>query len=389
MKIPIYLDYHATTPVDPRVLEVMLPHFSEDFGNAASKSHSFGWRAEEAVEAARAEVGRLIGASAKEIVWTSGATESDNLAIKGAAQFYGEKGRHLVTCKTEHKAVLDSMHALERQGFEVTFLDVEPDGRLDPGRVKDALRKDTILVSLMHANNETGVVQPVREIAELARGRGIVVHTDAAQSVGKIPARPRELGVDLLAVAGHKIYAPKGVGALFLRRGTPFAGFLRGAGHEGGRRAGTENVAGIVGLGAACALAAREMEERALRMAAARDRLESALRASFADLVVHGAGATRLPNTLSAAIPGVDANALLARLDGVAASAGAACHSGGTEPSRVLLAMGVPPDLARCTLRLTTGRSTTLPAAALAATRIELGVRHYWRNTSRRGDSAN
>jgi cysteine desulfurase len=222
----------------------------------------------------------------------------------------------------------------------------------------------------MHANNETGVVQPVREVAALLTPRGILLHTDAAQSFGKIKVRPDELGVDLLTLAGHKIYAPKGIGALYIRRGTPFAGFLRGAGHEAGRRAGTENIPGIVGLGAAAALASREMEERAVLMAATRDRLRDALLARFPDLVVHGARAERLPNTLSAAIPGVDANALLDRLDGVAASAGAACHSGGTEPSRVLLAMGVEPGLARCTLRLTTGRATTMEEVGLAAERI-------------------
>jgi cysteine desulfurase len=251
MKIPIYLDYHATTPVDPRVLEAMLPYFTHDFGNAASKSHPFGWRAEEAVEAARAEVGKLIGASAKEIVWTSGATESNNLAIKGVAQFYREKGKHLVTCRTEHKAVLDSMHALERQGYEVTFLDVERDGRLDPARLAAALRPDTILVSVMHANNESGVVHPVEEIGRITRAAGILFHCDAVQSVGKIPFDVESSNADLVSLSAHKMYGPKGVGALYVRRKprVRLVAQMDGGGHERGFRSGTLNVPGIVGVG--------------------------------------------------------------------------------------------------------------------------------------------
>jgi cysteine desulfurase len=383
----IYLDHNATTPVAPEVLEAVCAALRDAWGNPSS-GHAEGARARAAVEQARGQVAALLGCEPDEILFTSGGTESDNAALIGVAEALERRGRHLVISAIEHPAVEEAARYLERRGWEVGRAGVDREGRVVVAEVEVALRRDTVLVSVMHANNETGVVQPVRELAELARRRGIVVHTDAAQSVGKIPARPEDLSVDLLTVAGHKLYAPKGVGALFLRRGTPFAGFLRGAGHEGGRRAGTENVAGIVGLGAACALASREMDERARSMAAARDRLESALRASFPDLVVHGAGAVRLPNTLSAAIPGVDANALLARLDGVAASAGAACHSGGTEPSRVLLAMGVPPDLARCTLRLTTGRSTTPHDADLAAARVELGVGHYRRDTSANADPA-
>ena len=384
---PIYLDFNATTPVAPEVLDTVCAALGDAWGNPSS-GHAQGVRARAAVERAREQGAALLGSEPDEIVFTSGGTESDNAALIGVAEAREARGRHLVISAIEHPAVEEAARYLERRGWEVGRAGVDREGRVDVAQVEAALRRDTVLVSVMHANNETGVVQPVRAIAELARSRGIVVHTDAAQSVGKISSRKDELGVDLLTVAGHKLYAPKGVGALFLRRGTPFAPFLRGAGHEGGRRAGTENIAGIVGLGAACLLAAREMDERSRGMAAARDRLEARLRASFPDLVVHGAGAARLPNTLSAAIPGVDANALLALLDGVAASAGAACHTGGTEPSRVLLAMGVPPDLARCTLRLTTGRSTTVAAAELAATRIEIGVRHYWRNTLARRDSA-
>src|SRR5512144_2804274 len=276
MKIPIYMDYHATTPVDPRVLEAMLPYLREEFGNAASKSHAFGWKAEEAVEAAREELAKLVGASSKEIVWTSGATESDNLAVKGVAQFYHSKGKHLVTCKTEHKAVLDSMHALERQGFEVTFLDVEKDGRLDPARLAAALRKDTTLVSIMHANNETGVVHPIEEIGRITRAAGVLFHCDAVQSVGKIPFDVERMNVDLASISAHKMYGPKGVGALYVRRKKPrvrLVAQMDGGGHERGMRSGTLNVPGIVGFGKACKILIEEGAAEAERIRALRDRL--------------------------------------------------------------------------------------------------------------------
>src|SRR5512132_4306604 len=284
------MDYHATTPVDPRVLEAMLPHFREEFGNASSKSHSFGWKAEEAVEGARAQVAKLIGASAKEIVWTSGATESDNLAIKGAAQFYGSKGKHLVTAKTEHKAVLDSLHALERQGYEVTFLDVERDGRVDPARLKAALRKDTILVSIMHANNETGVVHPVEEIGRITREAGVLFHCDAVQSIGKLPFDVERANADLVSLSAHKMYGPKGVGALYVRRKprvrlTPL---LDGGGHERGMRSGTLNVPGIVGFGKAAELAMREMPEESKRLFALRERLGLGIQAQVSDTFING-----------------------------------------------------------------------------------------------------
>src|SRR5512138_403980 len=291
MRIPVYLDYHATTPVDPRVLEAMLPYFTETYGNAASKSHVFGWKAEEAVEAARAEVGRLVGASAKEIVWTSGATESDNLAIKGAAQFYGEtKGRHLVTVKTEQKAVLDSMHALERQGFEVTFLDVERDGRLDPERLRASLRKDTILVSVMHANNETGVVHPVEEIGRITREAGVLFHCDAVQSAGKIPFDVDRANVDLASLSAHKMYGPKGMGALYVRRRprVRLVAQMDGGGHERGFRSGTLNVPGIVGFGKATELALAERETEAARLLALRERLRKGLLAKLDLVTVNG-----------------------------------------------------------------------------------------------------
>src|SRR5512133_3648253 len=275
----------------------MLPHCSQDFGNAASKSHAFGWRAEEAVEAARAEVGRLVGASAKEIVWTSGATESDNLAIKGVAQFYTSKGKHLVTAKTEHKAVLDSLHALERQGYEVTFLDVERDGRVDPARVKAALRKDTVLVSIMHANNETGVVHPVEEIGRITREAGVLFHCDAVQSIGKLPFDVERANADLVSVSAHKMYGPKGVGALYVRRKprVRLTAQMDGGGHERGFRSGTLNVPGVVGFGKAAAIARLEGDAESRRVLALRERLRQGLVAGLDLMPVNGSLEHRLP----------------------------------------------------------------------------------------------
>lgn len=361
MKIPIYLDYHATTPVDPRVLEAMLPFFSEEYGNAASKSHSFGWRAEEAVEAARGEVARLIGASAKEIVWTSGATESDNLAVKGVAQFYREKGRHLVTCRTEHKAVLDSMHALERQGFEVTFLDVGPDGRLDPDRLRAALRKDTILVSVMHANNETGVLHPVEEIGRITREAGVLFHCDAVQSVGKVPFDVEATNVDLVSLSAHKMYGPKGMGALYVRRKprVRLVAQMDGGGHERGFRSGTLNVPGIVGFGKAAALALAERDAEAARVLALRERLRRGLLAGLDLVTVNGSLEHRLPGNLNASFAYVEGEALMMAIKDVAVSSGSACTSASLEPSYVLRAMGVSDDLAHSSIRFGLGRFTT------------------------------
>ncbi len=361
MKIPIYLDYHATTPVDPRVLEAMLPTFKEEFGNAASKSHAFGWRAEEAVEAARAEVARLIGASPKEIVWTSGATESDNLAIKGAAQFYQEKGKHLVTCKTEHKAVLDSMHALERQGFEVTFLDVEKDGRLDPARLRAALREDTILVSLMHANNETGVVHPIEEIGRITREAGVLFHCDAVQSVGKIPFDVEKASVDLASLSAHKMYGPKGVGALYVRRRprVRLVAQMDGGGHERGFRSGTLNVSGIVGFGKAAEVALAEREAEAARVLSLRERLRAGLLAGLDLVTSNGSLEHRLPGNLNVSFAYVEGEALMMAIKDVAVSSGSACTSASLEPSYVLRAMGVSEDLAHSSIRFGLGRFTT------------------------------
>jgi cysteine desulfurase len=358
MKIPIYLDYHATTPVDPRVLEVMLPFFSQEFGNAASKSHAFGWRAEEAVEGGRASVARLIGASAKEIVWTSGATESNNLAIKGVAQFYQEKGKHLVTCKTEHKAVLDSMHALERQGFEVTFLDVERDGRVDPERVRGALRKDTILVSIMHANNETGVLHPVEEIGEITRAAGVLFHCDAVQSIGKVPFDVERANADLVSLSAHKMYGPKGVGALYVRRKprVRLVAQMDGGGHERGFRSGTLNVPGIAGFAKAADLALAERDVEAARVLSLRERLRRGLLAGLDLVTVNGSLEHRVPGNLNVSFAYVEGEALMMAIKDVAVSSGSACTSASLEPSYVLRAMGVSEDLAHSSIRFGLGR---------------------------------
>jgi len=367
MKIPIYMDHHATTPVDPRVLEAMLPYFTEHFGNAASKSHSFGWKAEEAVEAAREEVARLVGATAREIVFTSGATESDNLAVKGAARFHaaapssGRQGKHLVTCATEHHAVLDSMAALEREGFQVTRLPVGPDGRLDPEQVRAALRPDTTLVSVMHANNETGVVHPVEEIGKITRAAGVLFHCDAVQSAGRIPFDVEAAQVDLAAFSAHKLYGPKGVGALYVRR-RPRARLVAqmdGGGHERGYRSGTLNVPGIVGFGKACALAAAERDAEAARLLALRERLRLGILSGLTEVTVNGSLEHRLPGNLNLSFACVEGEALLLALRDVALSSGSACTSASLEPSYVLRAMGVSDALAHASLRFGLGRFNT------------------------------
>ena len=361
MKIPIYMDYHATTPVDPRVLDAMLPYFLQDFGNAASKSHAFGWRAEEAVEAGRAEVAKLIGASPKEIVFTSGATESDNVAVKGAAHFYSEKGRHLITCKTEHKAVLDSMHRLEREGFEVTFLPVGKDGRVDPDDVRKAIRSDTILVSLMHANNEVGVLHPIEEIGKITREKGVVFHCDAVQSVGKLPFDVEKMNVDLVSISAHKMYGPKGVGALYVRRKprVRLIAEMDGGGHERGFRSGTLNVTGIVGLAKACELARAEMEEEASRVTRLREKLRCGIQERLDQITVNGSLEHRLPGNLNISFAYVEGEALMMAVKDVAVSSGSACTSASLEPSYVLKAMGVGDELAHSSIRFGLGRFST------------------------------
>jgi cysteine desulfurase len=367
---PVYLDYNATTPHAPEVIEAMRPYFETHFGNPSS-AHAFGAVTCAAVVQARAQVAALLNCSPAEIVFTSGGTEANNYAIRGVALARRSRGRHIITSRIEHPAVLEVCRRLESEGFEVTYLPVDGQGLVDPGDVRAAIRTDTILITLMHANNEVGTIQPVEAVAALARPRDIVVHTDAAQSVGKIPTDVQELGVDLLTVAGHKLYAPKGIGALFVRQGLTLEPLLWGAGQESGRRPGTENVLEIVGLGAACAIAKRDLARNMTQMRERRDELERGLREAIPSLRVNGHPELRLPNTLSVSIRGVIAGDLLARIGAwVAASAGAACHSGEVRISHVLAAMGVPEEWARGTLRLSTGRMTTAADVKLATSII-------------------
>jgi len=361
VKTPIYMDYHSTTPVDPRVLDAMLPYFKEDFGNAASRSHVFGWRADEAVEKARDQIGALIGASGKEIVFTSGATESDNLAIKGAAEFYREKGNHLVTLQTEHKAVLDTMKRLERAGFEVTYLGVKKDGLIDLGKLEAALTPKTILLSVMLANNEIGVVQPLAEIGALCRKKGVLFHTDAVQGVGKIPFDVNAMNVDLASLTAHKIYGPKGVGALYVRRKPRIrlTAQMDGGGHERGMRSGTLNVPLIVGFGKAAELCQAEMESEAKRVGALRDRLEEKLMRSLELTEINGSVAHRLPGNLNISFAYVEGEAMMMAIKEVAVSSGSACTSASLEPSYVLRALGVDEELAHSSIRFGLGRFTT------------------------------
>ncbi|MFZ5927231.1 MAG: cysteine desulfurase family protein [Acidobacteriota bacterium] len=372
---PIYLDYNATTPHAPEVIEAMRPYIEEHFGNPSS-SHWYGRKAREAVEKARSQVAALLNCAPGEIIFTSGGTESNNYAIRGIALARGSRGRHIITSQIEHPAVTAVCGRLERDGFEITFLPVDRHGLVSVSDVQRAIRPETILITLMHANNEVGTIQPIEEVAELANARGIAFHTDAAQSAGKIAVDVRALGPDLLSLAGHKLYAPKGVGALYVRAGTLLERLMEGAGQEYGRRPGTENVLEIVGLGKACEIARRDLEVNAEHMRRLRDRLESALRQRVADIRVNGAPGRRLPNTLSVSFHGVDANILLAAIeDKVAASAGAACHSGQVRVSHVLRAMQVPEEWARGTLRFSTGRMTSEAdidaAAAVVADAVE------------------
>lgn len=360
--MPVYLDNNATTPCDPRVVEAMLPCFTTHFGNAASRNHAWGWAAEEAVQQAREEVAGLIGADQQEIVFTSGATEALNLALKGAYEAYAVKGKHLITVQTEHKAVLDTCHHLEKLGAIITYLPVDGQGLINLDDLKAAIRPDTILAAVMYANNETGVIQPIPEIGRIAAEHDILLLTDATQAVGKIPLNVSKEGIGMLALSAHKLYGPKGAGALYVRRRSPrvrLTAQMDGGGHERGMRSGTLNVPGIAGLGKACALAADEMAGEALRLAVLRDKLEAALVAQTG-AIVNGGGAPRLPHVTNLRFPEVKGTDLLRVVSReIAVSSGSACTSANPEPSHVLLAMGVPEELAHSSLRFGLGRFTT------------------------------
>ena len=360
LKLPIYLDYSATTPVDPRVAEKMIPYLVEKFGNPASRSHSFGWEAEAAVEAARDQVAALINADPKEIIWTSGATESDNLAIKGAAYFYAGKGKHLITVKTEHKAVLDTCRELERQGFEVTYLDVQENGLIDLETFKAAIRPDTILVSVMFVNNEIGVVQPVAEIGEICREKGIIFHVDAAQATGKVEIDLATLKVDLMSFSAHKTYGPKGIGALYVRRKprVRLEAQMHGGGHERGFRSGTLPTHQIVGMGEAFRIAREEMSEENRRIGALRDRLLKGL-SEIEAVYVNGDLELRVPHNLNISFAYVEGESMLMAVKDLAVSSGSACTSASLEPSYVLRALGRDDELAHSSIRFTIGRFTT------------------------------
>ncbi|OJY22535.1 MAG: IscS subfamily cysteine desulfurase [Myxococcales bacterium 68-20] len=363
IKLPIFMDYHSTTPVDPRVIEEMLPYFNEKFGNAASRSHAFGWTAEEAVDYARERIGKLINAqSEKEIVFTSGATESNNVAIKGVAEFYKDKGNHIITSVIEHKAVLDTCKRLEKEGYVVTYLGVGKDGRVDPDDVKKALTDKTILVSIMLANNEIGTVQPIEEIGKLTRERGVLLHSDAVQGVGKVPFDVQQMNVDLASITAHKMYGPKGVGALYVRRSKPrvrLVAQMDGGGHERGMRSGTLNVPGIVGFGKAAEIMMNEGKEEGVRLLAMRERLRKKLQSSLEEVFVNGSLEHRLPGNLNVSFAFVEGEAMMMAIKDVAVSSGSACTSASLEPSYVLRALGVGDELAHSSIRFGLGRYTT------------------------------
>jgi cysteine desulfurase len=388
LTFPIYLDYHATTPVDPRVVETMLPYFTERFGNAASRSHKFGWDADKAVERARQQVAALVGASASEIVFTSGATESNNLAIKGVIEAWPEKSEpHIVTTAIEHKSVLDTCKRLGKHGCRVTVLPVDAAGRVDPAHVERALTPQTVLVSVMAANNEVGAIQPLAEIGKVTRAKKVLFHTDAAQAAGKVPIDVAAAGVDLLSFTGHKMYGPKGVGALVVRKRSPrlqLAALLEGGGHERGMRSGTLNVPGIVGFGRAAEINAAEMAAESARLAALRNRLYERLSAALPGVGLNGSLDGRLPHNLSVHFTGVAGETILMAIEDIALSSGSACSSGSVEPSYVLKACGIPDDLAIASVRFGLGRFTTEEEVDYAATKVAAVIAHLRKGTPAR-----
>jgi len=373
IKLPIYMDNHATTPMDPRVLEEMLPYFMEKFGNAASRNHPFGWAAEEAVELGRERIAKLIGATTNVIIFTSGATESDNLAIKGVAEMYREKGNHIITAVTEHKAVLDTCKRLEKYGYRVTYLPVQKDGLVDLDDLKRAIDDKTILVTIMAANNEIGVLQPWREIGKLCRERGVLFHTDGVQAVGKVPIDVIKDNIDLMSITAHKIYGPKGVGALYVRRKNPrvqVSPIIDGGGHERGMRSGTLNVPGIVGLGKACAIATEEMAKESCTLAGLRNRLKDKIMGRLDEVYINGTMEHRLPGNLNISFAYVEGESLLMGINDIAVSSGSACTSATLEPSYVLKALGTGDDLAHSSIRFGIGRFNTEAEVDYVADRV-------------------
>ena len=379
VKLPIYMDNHATTPLDPRVLEAMMPYLTGIFGNAASRNHSFGWEAEQGVEKAREQIAKLIGATAKEIIFTSGATESTNLAIKGVAEMYRERGNHIITQMTEHKATLDTCKRLEKSGFRVTYLPVQADGLIDIEDLKRAMDDQTILVSIMYANNEIGVIQPIREIGKLCHEKNVIFHTDAVQAVGKIPVNVQTDNIDLLSLSGHKIYGPKGVGALYVRRRNPrvqISEQINGGGHERGMRSGTLNVPGIVGLGAACELCMNEMEAEGKREIELREYLKHKLENALDYTQVNGNMEHHLPGNLNMSFVYVEGESLLMGINDIAVSSGSACTSATLEPSYVLKALGLGDDVAHSSIRFGLGRFNNKAEVDYVADKLIAVVQH-------------
>lgn len=379
MKLPIYLDNHSTTPCDPRVVETMLPYFSEKFGNAASRNHTFGWEAEEAVEKARKQIADLIHADAKEIIFTSGATESDNLALQGVVEMYREKGDHVITSATEHRAVIDTAKYLEKKGIKVTFLPVDKTGMVSPDDVRNAITDKTILISVMLANNEIGTINPVAAIGKVAKEKGVLFHCDASQGVGKIPVNVQEMGIDLMSFTAHKIYGPKGIGALYVRRRAPrvrLEPMMYGGGHERGMRSGTLAVPLIVGFGTACELCEQEMATESVRMAKMRDRLQEGIMSGMDEVYLNGHPTERLPHNLNISFAYVEGEALLMGVKEIALSSGSACTSATLEPSYVLRALGVGSDLAHSSIRFGLGRFNTDEEVEYTIDRMIKAVTH-------------